>query len=256
MAASQSIGDCWNGPSARAQHELRRARCAGRDRGTASRCRGSCSPGRGPRAWRRSGRCRRARRAAGRGCRASRAGAGAPRPAADRRRSSCRPRSGRAACAVRRWMASSTEARPRCLGRDRGQALLEGGALRHRQRRRARHQVGSVEQPAEQAELDGVARADHALRHPGRRRCATGAHRCPGARCSGRASRDCRRRGSAARRRRDRRRAGGSGGWPGSARRPRPRPAPRRPSACRSAGRAASAVSPVGSRARPPGSTR
>ena len=119
------------------------------------------------------------------------------------------------------------------VGGDGVKALLEGRTLRRRQRRGRLHQVGLAQQPAEQAQLDRVARAHGALRDPGGGGAQQAGVVVEPLDVAAEPDRDCRRRGSAGRRRRDRRRAGGSAGSTGARRRRRPRPAPRRPSACR-----------------------
>ena len=58
---------------------------------------------------------------------------------------------------------------PTPLRADHRQALLEGSALGHRQRRLAWHQAGTVEQPSELAQFRGVTRPDDALGDAARR---------------------------------------------------------------------------------------
>ena len=57
-------------------------------------------------------------------------------------------------------------AMPRLSAATPAEPLLEGGVLGRRQRGRRIHQVGMAQQAAQQAQLDGVARTDRALRDP------------------------------------------------------------------------------------------
>jgi hypothetical protein len=66
-------------------------------------------------------------------------------------------------------MASSTVIEAAIVRGDGSEALLEGGILRRRQGRGLIHQVGLAQQAAQQAQLEGVARAHRAGRHFGRR---------------------------------------------------------------------------------------